>query len=125
MLMKLLILSDVHGNVDALRAIWKEEQDSDKIYCAGDLTDYGAFPEEVIRWMREHHAEVVCGNHDRFVNNKEMNPDRFKWIKHYAELSDNRRKVVLCHYPIMCYNGQYRVDEKGEPKNLYALRACP
>ena len=65
--------------------------------------------------MREHHAEVVCGNHDRFVNNKEMNPDRFKWIKHYAELSDNRRKVVLCHYPIMCYNGQYRRDSEGIP----------
>ena len=32
------------------------------------------------------------------------------------ELSDNKRKVVLCHYPIMCYNGQYRVDEVGNPK---------
>ena len=29
-----------------------------------------------------------------------------KWIKPYEEMQDNRRKVVLCHYPIMCYNGQ-------------------
>ena len=24
--------------------------------------------------------------------------------------------MVLCHYPIACYNGQYRRDEWGEPK---------
>ena len=23
---------------------------------------------------------------------------------------------MLCHYPIMCYNGQYRLDEKGNPR---------
>ena len=42
------------------------------------------------------------------------------WIKPYEELQDNKRKVILCHYPIMCYNGQYRVDEKGNPK-VYML----
>ncbi len=29
---------------------------------------------------------------------------------------DNGRKVILSHYPIMCYNGQYRLNENGEPK---------
>ena len=37
-------------------------------------------------------------------------------MKHYEELSDNKRKVILCHYPIMCYNGQYRLDKDGKPK---------
>ena len=30
-------------------------------------------------------------------------------------MHDNRRKVVLSHYPIFCYNGQYRRNKKGEP----------
>ena len=40
----------------------------------------------------------------------------YLWIKPYEELSDNRRKVILCHYPVMCYNGQYRLDKDGNPK---------
>lgn len=62
--MKVLILSDVHANIDALRAVWEREQDSDAVLCAGDLTDYGFFPAEVIDWMREHGALCVRGNHD-------------------------------------------------------------
>lgn len=34
----------------------------------------------------------------------------------YEELSDNKRKVILCHYPIMCYNGQYKLNAEGNPK---------
>ena len=40
----------------------------------------------------------------------------FEWIEPYKEIHDNGRKVILSHYPIMCYNGQYRLNENGEPK---------
>lgn len=59
---------------------------------------------------------LIQGNHDRFMADKKYNAKRFEWIKPYAELKDNGRKVVLCHYPIMCYNGQYRLDDNGAPK---------
>ena len=59
---------------------------------------------------------LITGNHDRFVNYRGFHAERFKWIKPYEELSDNKRKVVLCHYPILCYNGQYRLDKDGNPK---------
>lgn len=60
---------------------------------------------------------LIQGNHDRFVYRSGFRAERFVWIKSYAELSDNNRKVVLCHYPIMCYNGQYRLDKAGNPKS--------
>ena len=44
-------------------------------------------------------------------------PHRLR-IKDYAELNENKRKVVLSHYPIACYNGQYRRDEDGNPKTF-------
>lgn len=94
----------------------KKVRKNDDIVIIGDLSWGNVQETNALLQRLKGKLYLVCGNHDRFVNNKEMNPDRFKWIKHYAELSDNRRKVVLCHYPIMCYNGQYRVDEKGEPK---------
>ena len=94
----------------------KRVRKNDDVVIIGDLSWGNVQETNALLQRLKGKLYLVCGNHDRFVNNKEMNPDRFKWIKHYAELSDNRRKVVLCHYPIMCYNGQYRVDEKGEPK---------
>lgn len=51
--MKALIISDIHANIHALRAIEKVET-WDTVYCCGDLTDYGPFPMEVIAWMKEH-----------------------------------------------------------------------
>lgn len=64
---KALILSDIHSNIYALEAIWAQERDSDLIYCAGDLVDYGPYPAEVMAWVREHEVICVQGNHDRAV----------------------------------------------------------
>lgn len=51
---------------------------------------------------------LVTGNHDSmFLRDKRFDTDLFEWIRPYAELHDNNRKVVLSHYPIICYNGQY------------------
>lgn len=59
---------------------------------------------------------LIIGNHDHFIANKQFDPSHFEWITHYREINDNNRKVILCHYPVMCYNGQYRRNAKGEPK---------
>ena len=43
---------------------------------------------------------MIKGNHDSYLKDSEFNKERFVWIKPYAEMHDNRRKVVLSHYPI-------------------------
>ena len=35
--------------------------------------------------------------------------------KAYEELHDQKRKVILSHYPLLCYNGQYRFDKAEKP----------
>lgn len=58
---------------------------------------------------------LIRGNHDLYLKDKDFDQSLFVWIKDYEELRDNRRKVVLSHYPIVCYNRQYRLDETGQP----------
>ncbi|WP_158289634.1 metallophosphoesterase family protein [Paenibacillus flagellatus] len=65
--MKLLILSDIHSNMDSLEAIMEQEPDSDEIYCAGDLVDVGFRPQDVVHWARSRNVVCVQGNHDRLV----------------------------------------------------------
>jgi len=92
--MKALILSDIHANIHALRAIWEHEQDSDAIYCTGDLVDYGPSPREVVSWVREHRVVCTQGNHDAWVATTYRNgmlphtlpPEEREWRHHNAGL---------------------------------------
>ena len=63
---------------------------------------------------------LIIGNHDKYLESRKFDRGAFQWIGHYRELNDNKRKIILSHYPIMCYNGQYRRDKDGEPK-VYML----
>lgn len=98
----------------------KKVRKNDEVVILGDLS-WGK-PEETNELLDKLHGQLylIQGNHDRFLKNKAYNSDRFVWIKPYEEMQDNNRKVILSHYPIMCYNGQYRLDENGN-SNVYML----
>ena len=61
---------------------------------------------------------LLEGNHDRFLGDKQFDRSRFEWIGPYLELQDHKRKLVLCHYPILCYNGQYRKMRDGSDRTF-------
>ena len=50
-----------------------------------------------------------------YLKDKDFDASQFVWIKDYAEIHDNKRKIVLMHYPIFCYNGQFRRGPDGTP----------
>lgn len=58
---------------------------------------------------------LIKGNHDTYLKDRRFDVSRFEWVKDYEELRDNKRKIVLSHYPVFCYNGQYRRDGDGNP----------
>ena len=89
----------------------------DEVVILGDLSWGKA--EETNELLKKLNGKLylIQGNHDRFGKNKAYDTSRFKWIKPYEELHDKKRKVVLCHYPILCYNGQYRTDDQGNPRS--------
>ena len=66
--MRTIVLSDVHGNIDVLRALerqWGPRLESfDRVVCLGDLVDYGPDPADVIEWVRARATDVIAGNHD-------------------------------------------------------------
>ena len=64
--MRYLILSDIHGNWEALQAVLRQAQSKyDRILCCGDLVGYGADPDTVTEWIRGNVASIVRGNHDK------------------------------------------------------------
>lgn len=65
--MKVLIVSDIHGNWPALTAVLNAEPNYDQILCLGDLVNYGPQPVECVTWAKDMSDEgiVLQGNHDR------------------------------------------------------------
>jgi predicted phosphodiesterase len=64
--MRALILSDIHGNLEALNAALEAAKGSyDTVWNLGDMVGYGGSPNEVIDIIRPLAALNVRGNHDR------------------------------------------------------------
>ena len=94
--MRLLIISDIHANIDALRAVERDAGAVDQIWCAGDLVDYGTDPHETIAWVREHGVRCVSGNHDRHLLDvlASGETERFRGTRQYKWVHDNCDRVT-------------------------------
>jgi protein phosphatase len=67
--MRLLIVSDIHSNIAALRSVVEDAGTVDAVAFAGDAVDYGPRPAECIDWLRHHATWAVRGNHDEALAN--------------------------------------------------------
>ncbi len=69
--MRYLVISDIHGNLEAFRAVLAHaaRKRRDAVLFLGDAVGYGAAPNQVIERLRRMGAAVISvrGNHDRVV----------------------------------------------------------
>jgi putative phosphoesterase len=66
-IMRILILSDIHANPWALRAVETDAGSVDHILFAGDAVNYGPDPVRTVEWLDAHEVVGVRGNHDHAV----------------------------------------------------------
>ncbi len=65
--MAIVIASDVHSNLEALRAVLAHAEalgPVDAVWCAGDLVGYGPDPSAVLAQLRARRLTAIAGNHD-------------------------------------------------------------
>ena len=65
--MKRAIISDIHGNLEALQAVLADArgQGVDDIFCLGDIIGYGPNPCECLDLIIESCRVCLLGNHDQ------------------------------------------------------------
>jgi predicted phosphodiesterase len=63
--MIVLVLSDIHSNLNALRTVLEDAGKVDAVWCLGDVVGYGPKPNECIELLLEQ-PDLICltGNHD-------------------------------------------------------------
>ena len=91
--MRLAVISDIHGNWDALTAVLSDIDAGrpDAVVCLGDCIGYGAEPERVIQTLRQRGIPSTRGNHEQAV----LEPDRLEWFNLLARKSLVRTAEML------------------------------
>jgi len=62
---RILVLSDIHANLEALEACLEAAPEHDQVFNLGDVVGYGANPNEVTERSRQLGKIFVRGNHDK------------------------------------------------------------
>lgn len=139
--MKYGIISDIHGNLEALKVVLEELKEVDKIICLGDIVGYGPLPNECIDEIRKlSGANIVVGNHDlASIGWKDIS-----WFNEYAQraiiwtmdvLTDENKKYlaslpeiieekdfVMVHGSLNDYTDEYITGVKKAGKNFKLLK---
>lgn len=104
---RIAILSDIHGNMPALEAVFEDIRlrKIDEIICIGDLIGKGPQPAEAIAYVREHCDIVIRGNWDEFI----LNETEFESTKWQQNLLNEEHRGYLGQLPF-CY--EFMLGEK-------------
>jgi len=90
--MKILIISDIHANLEALQTVLAEPHD--ELWVLGDLVNYGPNPSEVLNLVRRHASTVIQGNHDYAIGNS-VDPQCSRPFREMARAMQDYTESVL------------------------------
>ena len=80
----------------------------DEVYILGDISWYPTMKTIAIFKRLNGLKHLIVGNHDKKLLRNQDIRKLFVEITDYKEISfDDGKGIVLCHYPIPCYNHHY------------------
>lgn len=117
--MRIALLSDIHGNVEALDSVLSDidcKAPKAKIVCAGDVVGYGPSPAECIERLISRQVSCVLGNHDemaigrrdfsrcvyaaivssRWTRNN-LTAEQLQYLNELPNFLEVTAKILLCH----------------------------
>ncbi len=120
--MKIAIISDVHGNYEALRSI---PEPFDELWVLGDLVNYGPEPGGVVDFVTGNSTVVVRGNHDHSIG-YDVDPRcnaRYRKMaeitrRYTASVLSEEQKALLRRLPL-------KLELKRQDTSFYLCHAKP
>jgi predicted phosphodiesterase len=134
--MRIAVVSDVHANLAALRAVLDDadrRRGLDGVWCLGDCVGYGPQPNEVLALLRQYQLTAVSGNHDLAavgaIDTDEFNPaaaaasrwgaerlsgDSLQFLESLTPVvSDEQTQIVFCHGSLRSPAWEYVISEEA------------
>ena len=115
-LMKIAVLSDIHGNMEAFREVVKYlEKEQIKVLILGDIIDYGPHSNEVITCLMDLPWEIIGnirGNHEEAIIEQKydmFSSERKKMCREYKIAECTKLALFEYHNGFNSINrGSYR-----------------
>lgn len=133
--MKVGIVSDVHGNVDGLRAGLEALGRVDMLLCAGDIVEEHRFCNETVATLRDAGATCVLGNHDlgllsphgeRARTSARVDAALVDWLADQplsVEITADGRRIMMTHASPFAPHNQYVLPGTAEFARLAEVQA--
>ena len=126
--MKVAVLSDIHGNIDALHAVAQELLQSavEEIWVLGDVVGYYYYPDEVMELLFSFKIKIIRGNHEVLLgqlmqgtaSTEEVTRKYGSGHKFAMELLSDDQKTILVEAPDLmefCVGGVRCLLAHGAP----------
>lgn len=142
--MKVAVISDIHANWPALKAVLDDLPSVDEVVCLGDIVGYGGEPVRCLDRIRSEGWPTLCGNHDKACVDSDvldwfnddaahsirwtidqLGPDRMDWLTNLPEERDHD-EALLVHASPRSPLYEYVLDVHTATANLRVLgdRLC-
>ena len=122
--MRIGLLSDIHSNAHALRAVLNaaKEKNVEKLLCCGDYVGYYYEPEKVIALLDNWDWDGICGNHETmlkdWINNKNRKKITFKYGSGISHAAKKLTTEVLSRLHEMPYIKKLLIDNYNYSKDF-------
>lgn len=127
--MKYGIISDIHNNVTALRAVLKrlDQMNCQRIICCGDIIGIGPFPDETVQEMAAIPGLIsVRGNHEKYL--LEGIPSEYPNDENMSlgEMEHHRwEHALLSEGSVKFLRGMpYRIDFSSDGLDISVIHSC-
>jgi len=101
--------SSVEEMDEVIISNWNERvRKNDTVYILGDLIFRAQKPPEEYLSRLKGKKHLIMGNHDKHWIRKVDLSAFFESVSTLDSISDGKRKLVLCHYPLMTWGGANR-----------------
>jgi diadenosine tetraphosphatase ApaH/serine/threonine PP2A family protein phosphatase len=131
--MRYLLVSDIHGNLQAFEAVLQDAPPDMPVWCLGDLVGYGPNPNECIELLQSLEHECIVGNHDWAAMDKvdlnDFNPDAKRAVQWTQDQLTPANAAYLEDLPTILVRGKFTLVH-GSPREpiweyiLYPPTAC-
>lgn len=111
--MRYIMISDIHGNLEALRAVLEfvRKLEPYQLYCLGDVVGYGADPKSCLTILQDESNLILAGNHDLAVGGvitsegfNRMASEVVRWTRRALDEEDLEALSTL---PLVYIDGDY------------------
>jgi len=122
---RLLLISDIHSNKEALDAVLAEarRRGFDEVLCIGDIVGYYADPNYALDVVRELNAVTVLGNHDAAAisaldNQSSFNTAVVGIVEWHQQVITAEHKEWLRSLKYEMHHGDLYMMVHGTPRNF-------